>query len=152
MSFSLSIIPRRSFFNCLTVARSLGADLLSGGVSWMDMPVQCHGHLFWLDKFNGMQFTVIFRRFYDAILKAGDSSAGQTTDVFLSRITDNIFVTYPFIAIQKDFGYSDVTPANSETGYVEKLFKETSCELRKLDKVRRFFDNLPLSNKSICVY
>jgi hypothetical protein len=48
--------------NCIGQAQTLGADLLSGGYSWFGNSVQVSDNLFLADKFNGMQFTVIFRK------------------------------------------------------------------------------------------
>ena len=47
-------------------ADSLKADILSGGVSWFETAIQIKENLFWLEKFNGMQFTVIYNRFMDS--------------------------------------------------------------------------------------
>ena len=128
-------------------ADSLGADLLSGGMSWISNPIQVTDSLFWVKAFNGMQFTVVFKRFYPTILSCR-TDKGYVTDAFLSGLTDNIFVLYPFISTQADFGYSDVTAKNNLEGHVPALFRNTSKWLQRLDKVRRFyqqpaFEHLP---------
>ena len=46
---------------------------------------------------------------------------------------------YPFISVQKEFGYSDVTPKNGEQGFVDKCFSETSERLRLLQDVETFY-------------
>lgn len=43
----------------------------------------------------------------------------------------------PLVAIQKDFGYSDVTISNNQTGKISQLFTETA---QRLDKLKRIFD------------
>lgn len=119
-------------------ADRLGADLLSGGMSWMRAPVQVSDHLFHVDAFNGMQFTVVFSRFYDTILSYR-TEKGYVTDKFLSEITDKVFVMYPNISTQTDFGYSDVTSLNNEAGRVPTLFRNMRRRLTTLDKARAFY-------------
>ena len=128
-------------------ADALGADLLSGGMSWMDKPIQVSDKLFWVNAFNGMQFTVVFKRFYASILSC-TTEEGHVTDSFLSRLSDNIFVIYPYISTQADFGYSDATSANNQKGRVPSLFINTLKQLQWHNKVRQFyhhprFENLP---------
>lgn len=144
------------FSNCYTSefllkiihdADSLGADLLSGGMSWLNNPIQVTDHLFWVKAFNGMQFTVVFKRFYQTIL-SGHTDKGHVTDAFLSGLSDNIFVIYPYISTQADFGYSDVTSRNNIEGHVPALFTNNLKRLDRLNKVRlfyrqSFFKNIP---------
>lgn len=134
-------------FTNIERAEALGADLLSGGMSWMDKPIQASDNLFWVNAFNGMQFTVVFKRFYSSILSC-KTEEGHVTDSFLSRLSDNIFVIYPYISTQADFGYSDATSANNQKGRVPSLFTNTLKQLQWHNKVRQFyhhprFENLP---------
>ena len=124
--------------HCIEQAKVLNADILSGGVSWFGNAVQISENLFWADKFNGMQFTVIFRKFYQSILDA-DFGENVVADIHLSGITDNKFVIYPNISAQKEFGYSDVTAKNNDEGYVEGLFKSSSERFDILNKVRNHY-------------
>lgn len=119
-------------------AQSLGAELLSGGMAVSRHPVQASKHLFWVDWFNGMQFTVIFRGLYDKIL-AARTTDGYTLDIMLSYLTKNKFVIYPYISIQKEFGYSDATDINNESGRVTRFFENAQATLDKLCKVRSFY-------------
>ncbi|MBQ8098124.1 MAG: hypothetical protein IJ244_01210 [Bacteroidaceae bacterium] len=116
-------------------AEAMEADLLLGGVSWFRDAIQTDEHLYWTDRFNGMQFTVVFRRFYDRIISLC-TDEGYVTDIQLSNISDRIFVMYPFISVQREFGYSDVTLSNNQAGYVEGLFKHTAFTFQLMDKVR----------------
>lgn len=117
---------------------ALGADLLSGGMSWMDKPIQVNDNLFWVNAFNGMQFTVVFKRFYASILSC-TTEEGYVTDSFLSRLSDNIFVIYPYISTQEDFGYSDATSANNQKGRVPALFMNTLKQLQWYNKIHQYF-------------
>lgn len=125
-------------YNCIKQAQSLGADMLSGGYSWFIDAIQVSEHLFWGNKFTGMQFTIIFRKFYQSILNA-DFGENVVADLNLSDITENKFVIYPYISIQKEFGYSDVTLQNNEQGSVDRVFKHSIERLNILYKVRKFY-------------
>lgn len=50
--------------------KMLDADILSGGVSWFKTGVQISENLFWVEKFSRLQFTVIFKKFYQKIVTA----------------------------------------------------------------------------------
>ena len=132
----------QSFLCLVEEASQLKADVLIGGVSWMATSVQVSDGLFWLDKFNGTQFVIIFSRFYDKILASNWNENNVVTDFHISENSENIFVTFPFISIQKDFGYSDVTAFNNAKGYVTGLFDGTFKGLQILDKVRSFYHGL----------
>ena len=122
-------------------ADRMHADLLLGGVSWMRTPFQVNDNMFWLDAFNGMQFTIVYSRFYDKILDTIKDGYKHVTDIFLSSLTDAIFVIYPFISVQKEFGYSDATPRNNKNGYVDYLFTRTSKQLKVLNKVWTYYNS-----------
>ena len=95
----------------IEAADRMNADLLSGGMSWLLHPIQVTEKLFWVATFNGMQFTVVFRRFYQRIL-AAKTTQGYVTDFRLSALSHRKFVMYPYISVQKEFDYSDVTTGN----------------------------------------
>ena len=88
-----------------------------------------------------MQFTVVFRRFYDALLQ-DHPKVSFVTDIRLSELSDNIFVTYPYLSVQREFGYSDVTPCNNPRGHVDWLFRTTREKFRILNKVRSYYQAL----------
>ena len=123
-------------------ADRLGADFLCGGVAYIVDAIQCTEHLFWVKTFNGLQFTIIFNRFYERIVNA-DVGDGFVTDFYFSEISDSKFVMYPFVSCQREFGYSDVTETNNQKGYVDKLFRSTSKTLNILNKVKLFYQKIP---------
>ena len=129
-------------FSQIAEAQAMESDLLMGGISWMRDVLQVRDDLFWVSAFNGMQFTIVFRRFFENILATEQSGYDHVTDHYLSTLTESMFVIYPFISVQKDFGYSDATPTNNKAGYVRSLFVSTSERLRILDKVRKYYNNL----------
>lgn len=128
-------------FENIVAADDREADLLFGGVSWLQNAIQCTEHLFWLKAFNGLQFTVIYKRFYEKILDS-NLAEGYVADFYLSTLSDSMFVMYPFISRQREFGYSDITETNNHEGYINELFRSTSKMLNSLNKVKLFYKSI----------
>lgn len=135
-SYSLKLLHE-----CIKNATYLNADILLGGISWVETAVQVSDHLFWINKYTGNQFMVIFKKFYPSILEINDLQK-TSADYKISEISDNKFVIFPFISIQKEFGYSDATVDNNYNGRVDFLFKTTLNKFIRLDKVKKYFFNL----------
>lgn len=129
------------FLNCLAEAQKLSADILSGGPSCVRTVLQVTPDLFWMEKFTGLQFTVIYRRFFKSILDY-EFSAWDDADIVMSNIADNKFLVYPFISTQKEFGYSDVTVKNNKKGHIEDLFVKSEENVETLKDVASFFKDL----------
>lgn len=137
--YSPSVLRQR-----IADADRLGADLLSGGMSVARTPVEAAPGLFWVSWFNGMQFTVIFNRCYGKIL-AAHTSDGYAVDIQLSYLAKRKFVMWPYISVQREFGYSDATSVNDEDGRVTRFFDKSRALLATLHKVRGHYRVLPAS-------
>jgi hypothetical protein len=124
--------------DCIRQAQQLDADILSGGVSWFNSGMQVRDQLYWIDKFNGLQFTVFFKKFYESFFRA-DFGEHPVVDINISGITDNKFMIYPYISTQKEFGYSDVTSMNAKEGYVDSIFNASISRFEKMSKVRKYY-------------
>lgn len=124
-----------------------GGDLLLGGVSWFDNALQINKKLFYVSKFTGLQFAIIYSRFYDTILDA-EFGPIDVADIKLSELSCKKLVIHPFISIQKEFGYSDITIKNNKAGYVRKLFKSSSTTFSRLKKVKRFYNGFSEINST----
>src|SRR6185312_11999897 len=123
---------------CIAEAKGKGADILLSGVSWFKDAIQISKNLFWVEKFSGLQFTIVFKKFYDKILQAAFSET-DAADYKISSLSENKFIIYPFISTQKEFGYSDVTAKNNEAGRVEKIFDECFERLQLLSNVAAYY-------------
>lgn len=123
---------------CIMRADSLQADILSGGVSWFSSAVKTDDSLFWIERFTGMQFTVIYNRFYDQLLKSAYDDL-VVTDFHISEMTQRKLMIYPYISVQSEFGYSDVTKQNNDSGYVEKIFHAATNRFEVLNKVAEHY-------------
>jgi len=123
----------------LEKASNRGADILLGGVSWFQDAVQVSTDLFWTNKFSGTQFIVVFKGFFERLITA-EFDKYDTVDFIISSISNKVFFAYPFISVQKDFGYSDVTFKNNIKGRVEELFIGTFERLSLLKKIALHYD------------
>ncbi len=95
--------------------------------------------MFWIEEFTGLQFTVIFRRFFKAIIETQFINSNDA-DIIISDIATNKFLIYPFISTQKEFGYSDVTVKNNTFGYVENLFIKSEENVMALKNIDAYYN------------
>lgn len=130
---------KERLFNCIMAAKEKEADILAGGLSGFTSAISVDRQLYWVEKFSGLQFTIIFRKFFQRILNA-NFGIGDAADHKICSLTNNKFFIYPFVSIQKDFGYSDATPKNNSEGQVAKLFKQCDSKIKMLGRVSKFYD------------
>src|SRR5690606_21502644 len=109
-------------------------DVLLGGVSWATDLVKVDEQLFWIKHFSATQFVVMFSRFYETFLNAEITDA-NSVDWAISTMTENKMTIFPFISIQKEFGYSDATPRNNTDGRVASLFDRAIHKFSQINKV-----------------
>jgi len=128
-------------FKCILDAQELGADIMLGGVSSVGSIVKSKNTLIWIEKFTGLQFTIIFRKFFSHILNA-NFSITEDADIKISTLTKNKFLIFPYISIQREFGYSDVTTRNNEFGVVSNMFLESSSAIKYLLEGDRYYKSI----------
>lgn len=131
-----------TLFEAIAEAQKFNADVLLGGVSWVENSVQISNQLFWTNYFSGLQFTVVFNKFFDTLRQARLNNY-KAADYHMANLSDDIILRYPFLAIQKDFGYSDATPKNNEKGVVDTYFTATTENLLNQIKVQKLYKSLP---------
>lgn len=113
-------------------------DILLGGVSSFDTAIQISNNLFWVNIFNGLQFTIIYKKFYDSIIES-TFMFNDVSDFKISTLSESKMIIFPFISVQKEFGYSDVTSSNNRPGYVDRLFTHSKNKLSRLNTVKDFY-------------
>ncbi len=128
----------------ISEAIAVNADVLSGGVSWHGDAVEISDTLFWVKKFSGTQFVILFKKFFQSVLDAGFTPA-ETADSKMSDCSNHIYFIHPFISVQKEFGYSDATTRNNGTDRVECLFTQSAAGAQAKRDIRSFYKN-PLPN------
>jgi GR25 family glycosyltransferase involved in LPS biosynthesis len=128
-------------------ASALDCDILLGGVSWNGDSIQIDDTLFWTKSFSGLQFSIIFKRFFHKILEANLKNFGAA-DYFICDLSEHVFVMHPFISIQRSYPYSDVTPMNNQIGRVRDLFSRSQKRLKALRKVYSYFKGASLPEQT----
>lgn len=108
----------------IEMGRNLGADIVLGGVSWFSGALQVTNELFWVDRFSGLQFTVIYRKFFSTILDAFFGMK-DVADFKIAALSEHKYFLHPFISTQREFGYSDATGNNNVAGHVDSLFRNS---------------------------
>ena len=118
-----------------------GANILIGGIGGYKNAVPLANALCWVDNFWSTQFLVIYKRFFHKILDEPFTEVHDTADGKFSEMTSNKMVIFPFISVQKDFGYSDISEvAKNHRGLsTEELFKHADSKLKKLYAARDFY-------------
>lgn len=135
-------------FAAIAEAKEKKADILCGGVSWVQTIFRISNSLYWVDKFTGTQFIIIFKQLYPKILNS-KFKEHDTADLKLCSLAKNKFVIFPFISIQKDFGYSDATKINNKKGRISQLFKESAQAFEILNSVTKYYQDAPRFNGSV---
>ena len=122
-------------FRNILEAETQGIELLSGGIGGFGMAVPVADNRYWVDWFWSTQFIIVFKPFFKRILDY-DFKYTDTADGVLSLLTMDKATMYPFISIQTDFGYSDVTRTNNDSvGLVDQLFLRSALRLRIVQQV-----------------
>ena len=122
-------------------ANEQGAELLSGGIGGFGTAVPVASNRYWVDWFWCTQFIVVFKPLFQKILDY-DFKDTDTADGVLSAIAKDKMTMYPFVSIQTDFGYSDVTRSNNEiSGMITNHFKNADCRLNLIHRVAQKFRN-----------
>ena len=122
-------------------AHEQGADVLSGGIGGFGYAVPIARNRYWVDWFWCTQFIVIFKPLFNKILEY-DFQDNDTADGVLSVIAKNKMTVYPFLSIQTDFGYSDVTASNDRLkGLISRHFQETDKRLAMVHNISHHFND-----------
>ena len=123
---------RDLFFKNIIEALTQGAELISAGIGGFGDAVFVSNNRLWVNWFYSTQFIVLTSNVYQRIIDYNFDKC-DTADGVLSKIISNKQVLFPFMSIQKDFGYSDVTESNNKNnGLVEHLFYKSTIRLIRM--------------------
>lgn len=135
------------FYNCekflcqVERAKINNYDILLGGISWFQDGFQLTEDLLWIDVFSGTQFMIIYSAFYEKILNF-DFKPWDSVDYIISAISNRICCITPFISVQRDFGYSDVTHMNDGTNRIHKLFIKSSIQANIYRNISNYYNSI----------
>jgi hypothetical protein len=133
------VYNKEYLFANIISANEQGVEFLSGGVAGFGTAIPVASNRYWVDWFWGTQFIVIFKPLFQKILDY-DFKDTDTADGVLSAIAQDKMVMYPFISVQKDFGYSDVTRSNNEIPVlVTNLFRQTDFRMGMVHHITHKF-------------
>lgn len=131
---------KEKLFEYIEEARTKNADLLSGGPSWFNTALPISENLFWVEQFSGFQFTIIFQKFFNIILTANFTDF-DAADLKMAELSNNTFFNYPFLSVQKDFGYSDATLKNNKANKINELFEKSQDKVNVICKLSKYFND-----------
>jgi hypothetical protein len=137
------IYSKEILFSSIDDAKKLDADLLLGGPSWVNNLIPVNENICWAEKFTGLQFTIVFRKLFAAVLEA-DFSDSDCADEKIGALTKNKYFIHPSVSVQKDFGYSDATLQNNDPGRLTGLFENYNEKVTLIKSIGRFYANLPV--------
>lgn len=123
----------QAFLRQLVSANEQGCDILMGGIGGFGAAVPTAYARFWVDWFWSTQFVVVYAHSFDKILNY-EFKKGDTADGIFSQIFSRKMTIYPFISVQHDFGYSDVTRNNNRENEIENLFATASKRLQLIEQ------------------
>lgn len=103
-------------------AHEQGCNYLTGGTGKFDFAIPVAENRYWTNHCLSTQFIVLYRKFFQKIL---DEPYDDTiiADIKLSEMTSHKMILFPFVSLQHDFGYSDITSIhNEQKGLVQSMF------------------------------
>lgn len=130
-------------FQNIMEAHAQGADYLSGGSAGYRHVIPVTPNRYWLNPCYSTQFIIVFKKFYAQIMDE-PYDENVIADLQLSSMTGQKMVIYPFISIQKDFGYSDVTSLHNDyKGLITRFFMHSSYVMSKLQQAYIKYNRVP---------
>lgn len=124
-------------FENVEEAYEKGADIFLGGIGGCTYAMPVAKNRFWIEHFICTQFTVLYKDFFPAI-KSEKFDINNTTDGKFSSMTIDKMVIFPFISVQKEFGYSDITK-DLDRPPITGIFESTSIFLDRIQRIYSFY-------------
>ncbi len=129
------------FFKNIFKAAEYNTQIIFGGVGGVHNIVSITNHLYWVNMVWCTQFIVIYRDAFQIILDA-DFTEKDVADEFLCKLLPNKLVMWPFISIQQEFGYSDVTSNNAQKGTITSYFTEANRKFERYNAIINRLDKI----------
>lgn len=123
--------------NSIESAKTMNAHILAGGISAFSSAIQVSENLFWVEKFSGLQFIIIFKKFFKIFLNS-EFRKGDVVDYRLCSLTNSKYFIYPFISIERDTSHFDLTFRNNTKNKKSKTLKQCRTKVRAIKQVAAF--------------
>jgi GR25 family glycosyltransferase involved in LPS biosynthesis len=121
-------------------AHKQGADMLSGGCVEFGLAVPLSAQRYWVNQMLSSQFIILYKKFFEPILNF-DIKNTDLSHFPISQLTVNKMLLWPFISVQKDFGYSDINPRfHEQKELIHNLSERTLTRLGKINKAYLKYD------------
>jgi methylmalonyl-CoA mutase cobalamin-binding subunit len=123
-------------FQNIVAANEQGAAILFGGIGSFGDAVPLTANRMWVNPFQSTEFIVLFKKIFNKILKYKFKD-DDVADLVLAELTSHKMVLFPFISLQRDFGYSDFTSRHKQVPRpVQSIFKRS---LRRLETIQSIY-------------
>jgi len=139
-SFTEKYSPEILFDNIVKGSQKQADLLIGGSTGGFNYVVPISERLFWINHYWSNQFLVIYAGFFSTILDLIDFDYNKKLDNTLSELTVNKLIMYPYISVQKNFNYSDVTEFNNKyPEQISKRFENAEKILGNLNEVYKHY-------------
>jgi glycosyl transferase family 25 len=101
-------------------------DILCGGIERFTYAVPITKNRYWIDRFDGAGFIVLFKKVFPALLNAG-SGQWKNLDALLSKATPNKMVLYPFISRNTNYAGAnspELIPAEKQLATYDRMYEK----------------------------
>ncbi|RAJ76623.1 glycosyl transferase family 25 [Chitinophaga dinghuensis] len=127
-------------FENIEAAYAQGCELLCGGISGgFNYVLPVSSNRIWVNAYWCNQFLIIYKRFFTTILYH-TFDLNKKVDQTLSGLSLHKMVLFPFVSIQRYYGYSDVTAFNGENpDWAQSRFLTASRKLEELQSIYKYY-------------
>ncbi|MFD1769772.1 hypothetical protein [Sphingobacterium suaedae] len=138
-------------FKAIRDGRAIGAELIIGGTTGgFNHAIPVSDNLVWVDAYLSNQLLIIYRSLFDKILQVRDFDAKANVDNTLSMLSAHKFAIVPYISVQENFNYSDVTFYNNLfPSEVAQRFRWAEMKLVETQKIYHMYHSQLISNEII---
>lgn len=121
----------------LIQAHDDGVNILLGGIGNFEHLIASSPNRYWINSFWSTQFVILYKGFFHQLLSEPFNDY-VAADEILSNMTSNKMVVFPFISVQKDFGYSDICLRDSYRNV--DTFDQTSNRIKETIRIASRFN------------
>lgn len=108
------------------------AEMLLGGICGLIKALPIANNRAWIGYSHCTQFTILYKPVFQKILDEPYNN-NVVADILLSKMVINKMVFFPFISVQKYFGYSDVSKGNNDDKeMLIRNFTRANAQLKRI--------------------